>query len=92
MNQTVNCEHCGRPLEADPFTIEMANKYAEGRIVCEGCEGMYQLPEDVSECDRAECSNPAPFTIQTDAGPIHRCRSCLILDLTERQWFMFHDE
>ena len=91
MSRTVYCDHCNRPMEVDSKTVKLADEHADGSIVCGACEGMQELPADVRECDRAECSKPAPFVIETTGIDIRRCRGCLLTDLTERGWFEFYD-
>lgn len=91
MTVTENCVHCGRELEITEETAEVAREHTAGRIACSSCRGMHELPEGVPPCDFHDCEDPAPFTISTKTGPIHRCRAHLIEDL-QRGWHEFYDE
>lgn len=42
--------------------------------------------QNLPECDCHDCDDSAPFTVQTDSGPVHRCRTCLRRDLAADWW------
>lgn len=91
MSPRAGCSHCGRELDVSQQTLEAAEEFAGGTICCGACEGMHELPEDLPECDFQDCEDPAPFSIETEAGAVRRCRVHLIQDL-RRGWHTFYSE
>lgn len=91
MSPTTECAHCGRELDVDERTLKIAEKHTDGDVYCSGCEGLHELPDGLPPCDFQDCDDPAPFSIETTAGPIHRCRRHLIGDLL-RGWHTFYSE
>lgn len=83
---TVHCEHCNTKLEVSEHAFEVSEEYADGTIVCPDCMGREEYPEDVPECNIHDCEMPAPFTITTQNGEIHRCREDLRRELTGESW------
>lgn len=70
---TLQCAHCNTDLQVDEHTLAVAHKHTNGTFVCPDCTGRRQYPDDVPECDIQDCEMPAPFTITTQNGEIHRC-------------------
>ncbi|MGB9966128.1 hypothetical protein [Halobacterium hubeiense] len=83
---TVQCVHCETDLEVSEDDVEAAEDLADGKFVCPDCEGRRPYPEDVPECDFQNCEMPAPFTISTKQGDIHRCREDLRRELNGETW------
>lgn len=83
---TVQCEHCNTELELSQHAVDAAEEHADGTFTCEDCRGRLPYPDDSPECDIADCTMPAPFSIQTTNGEIHRCREDLRRELTGESW------
>lgn len=91
MTETLPCEMCGRPVKVADEIVDDVKDDPKLMVGCGACEGMQELPDDVPVCDHHDCKEPAPFTINTADGEIYRCRECLIIDLVEKQWFVFYN-
>lgn len=83
---TVQCDHCGTELETRRGTVQLAEELAGGSYTCADCRGRLPYPDDVPECDIADCEMPATFTVSTKDGDIHRCREDLRRELTGESW------